>query len=106
LLINTSGAREDIFFKCTNNGNYIYTPTANVNWNINLSAAGLNFANIEDCITYINNNLSFGYPLELISTSVITYPSIVDASSVNYFFNFSSFTTGDNVYINITSNFI
>jgi hypothetical protein len=95
----------DIFFKCTNNGNYIYTPTSNVNWNINLSAAGLNFANIEDCITYINSNLSFGYPLELISTSVITYPSIVDASSVNYFFNFSNFTAGDNVYINITSTY-
>jgi hypothetical protein len=95
---------KDDFFRCTSNVNYIFTSSYNVNWSLFLTQSGLNFANIEDCITYINNNLTFGYPLELISTSVISYPSIVDGSAT--FFNFSSFSTftaGDVINVDLSS---
>jgi hypothetical protein len=95
----------DSFFRCTSNVNYINTPNSNNNWVINPTEAGLNFANIEECVTYINDNLLFGYPLELINTSVISYPSIVDANTVTDFFNYSTFTAGDVINIDLNSNY-
>ena len=95
---------KDDFFRCTSNVNYIFTSSYNINWNLFLTQAGLNFANIEDCITYINSNLSFGYPLELISTSVISYPSIVDGSATIFnFSSFSTFTAGDVINVDLGS---
>ena len=94
----------DDFFKCTSNVNFIITPTYNINWVFYPTEAGLNFANIEECITHINNNLLFGYPLELISTAVISYPSIVDSSATFlYFSSFSSFTAGDVINVDLSS---
>jgi len=95
----------DTFFKCDLNVNYIYSPSFNVNWFILPRAATLSFADIEECITYINNNLSFGYPLELVSTSTVSYPTNVPASASTAFFNFSTFATGDVIDIALTSNY-
>jgi hypothetical protein len=95
----------DTFFKCDLNVNYIYSPSFNVNWFILPRAATLSFADIEECITYINNNLSFGYPLELVSTSTVSYPTNVPASATTAFFNFSTFATGDVIDIALTSNY-
>jgi hypothetical protein len=93
----------DSFFRCTSNTSYINTPDSNINWVINPTEAGLNFANIEECVTYINNNLLFGYPLELINTTTITYPSIVDAIASCDFPSFSTFTAGDVINIDLNS---
>jgi hypothetical protein len=95
----------DTFFKCDLNVNYIYSPSPNTNWFILPRAATLSFADIEECITYINNNLSFGYPLELVSTSTVSYPTNVPASASTAFFNFSTFATGDVIDIALTSNY-
>jgi hypothetical protein len=93
----------DTFFKCETNTNYIYTPAVNSNWYIQPRAATLSFANIEEIITHINFNLTFGYELNLISTSVITYPSIVDAYLSDSFFVFAIFSPGDSVQVSINS---
>jgi hypothetical protein len=93
----------DTFFKCETNTNYIYTPAVNSNWYIQPRAATLSFANIEEIITHINNNLTFGYPLSLVSTSVITYPSIVDAYLSDSFFVSAIFSPGDSVQVSINS---
>jgi hypothetical protein len=95
-------ARDD-FFICTNNSNYIYDPAPNINWYFEPRAATLSFANIQECITYVNNNLSFGYELELVSTSVITYPTNVPATASTPFFNSSSYTAGDVFNIKLDS---
>lgn len=94
---------KDDFFRCENNVNYIYTPVTNNNWFIQPRAATLFFANIEDIIIHINNNLAFGYPLSLVSTSVLTYPSIVDASASTPFFSPGSYTAGDVFNIRLDS---
>ena len=95
----------DAFFKCPINTNYIYTPAANNNWYIEPRAATLSFANIEEIITYINDNSAFGYPLSLVSTSVITYPSIVDASLISPFFIYTTYTAGDSVQVELGSTY-
>ena len=95
----------DTFFKCDSNVNFIYTPSINGNWFIQPRAATLSFANIQECITHINNNLSFGYPLELISTSTVSYPANVPAVAMEQFFLFSTFTAGDIITVTLISNY-
>jgi hypothetical protein len=96
---------KDDFFRCNTNVNYIYTPSVNNNWFIQPRAATLFFANIEEIITYINDNSAFGYPLSLVSTSVITYPSIVDSSASTPFFSPSSYTAGDIFTVDLGSDY-
>jgi len=95
----------DTFFKCDYNANFIYTPGVNTNWYIIPNFTTLYFADIQECITYINNNLTFGYPLELVSTAVINYSTNVPASASTAFFNFSIFTAGDIISVDLNSNY-
>lgn len=92
----------DWFFRCTSMVNQIFDGTTySTNWYITPTADNP-YLTIEDAITYINNNLSLGYEVELLNTTVITYPESIPANT-SFYFPYMSFTTGDVFEISLFS---
>jgi len=95
----------DSFFICQSNYQYINNPAGAFlnNWTITPTEANP-FLNIEEALTYINNNLFLGFTLELLNTTVITYGESFPAT-VTIPLVYFTFSSGDVLDIRLNSSY-